>query len=80
MKIAKATPFQGKPFINMPSVYGGCTGKDILCRIPVIGKRPIQISVTGLAEGLTLKDNIISGKVAKDCEFDILITAMNLMR
>jgi len=77
MKIAKATPFQGKPFINMPSVYGGCTGKDILCRIPVIGKRPIQISVTGLAEGLTLKDNIISGKVAIDCEFDILITAMN---
>lgn len=77
MKIAKAAPFQGKPMINMPSVYGGCTGKDILCRIPVIGKRPIQISVSGLPEGLTLVNQIISGQVMQDLEFEIVITASN---
>lgn len=77
MKIAKATPFQGKPLINMPSVYGGCTGKDILCRIPVIGKRPMQISATGLPEGLTLNNQIISGRVIQDQEFEVVITASN---
>lgn len=77
MKIAKATPFLGKPVINMPSVFGACTGKDVLCRIPVIGQRPIQISVSGLADGLILKDNIITGKVMQDCEFEITVTAVN---
>ena len=52
MKIAKATPFDGAPKINMPSVYGGCIGKEILCRIPVIGKRPIKLQIEGLVEGL----------------------------
>lgn len=77
MKIAKATPFEGKPIINMPSVYGGCTEKGILCRIPVIGKRPIQITATGLAEGLKLENGIIRGVVAKDCEFTVQIHAKN---
>ena len=42
MRIAKARPFEGKPIINMPSVYGGCIGKEIICRVPVIGTRPIR--------------------------------------
>lgn len=77
MKIAKATPFEGAPIINMPAVYGGCTGKEIICRIPVIGKRPIKISVTGLAEGLKLENGIITGVVEKDCEFQVQILAEN---
>lgn len=77
MKIAKAMPFEGIPVINMPFVYGGCTGKEIICRIPVTGKRPIQISVTGLAEGLTFENGIITGVVEQDCEFNVMVTAVN---
>lgn len=77
MRIAKSKPFEGKPIINMPSVYGGCTGKEITCRIPVIGKRPINISATGLPEELKLDNGIITGFVEKDCEFQVEICAEN---
>ncbi len=77
MKIAKATPFEGAPRINMPSVYGGCIGKEMLCRIPVIGKRPIRLQVEGLPEGLYFDDGIIKGTVSEDCEFPVKITAEN---
>lgn len=77
MKIAKSTPFEGKPIINMPSVYGGCTGKEIICRIPVTGKRPIHINATGLAEGLKLENGIITGMVPNDCQFKVQISAEN---
>lgn len=77
MKIAKATPFEGAPRINMPSVYGGCTGKEMLCRIPVTGKRPIKLQVEGLAEGLYFENGIIKGTVAEDCEFPVKILAEN---
>ena len=77
MKIAKATPFEGKPMINMPSVFGGCKGKEILCRIPVTGKRPIQLEAEGLAEGLVLENGMIKGTVQEDYEFPVKITAEN---
>ncbi len=77
MKIAKATPFEGKPSIHMPSVYGGCTGKEIRCRIPVTGKRPIHITATGLVQGLMLENGIITGIVKEDCQFPIEICAEN---
>lgn len=77
MKIARAYPFEGKPVINMPSVYGGCTGKDILCRIPVTGKRPVKLSAEGLPQGLQLHNNIISGRVLENCRFKVCIKAEN---
>ena len=77
MKIAKSTPFEGKPIINMPSVYGGCTGKEMICRIPVIGKRPIYINATGLPEGLKIDNGIITGVIAQDCQFKVQIFAEN---
>lgn len=79
MKIAKARPFEGKPIINMPSVYGACIGKGILCRIPVIGERPIQITAEGLAAGLKLENGIISGCVQEDCEFEVMLHAENAL-
>ena len=45
VRIAKATPFEGKPKIMMPSVYGFSTGKEMFYRVPVIGKRPLHLSV-----------------------------------
>lgn len=77
MKIAKSTPFEGKPVIHIPGVYGGCTGKEIICRIPVTGKRPVSIDAVGLPEGLKLKNGIISGIVEEDCQFQVLIRAEN---
>ena len=61
----------------MPSVYGGCIGKEMLCRIPVIGKRPIKLQVEGLADGLYFENGIIKGTVSEDCEFPIKIIAEN---
>ena len=77
MKIAKATPFDGAPKINMPSVYGGCIGKEILCRIPVIGKRPIKLQIEGLVEGLYFQNGVIKGTISEECEFLVKITAEN---
>lgn len=76
-KIAKATPFEGKPIINAPSLYGASTGKGIMYRIPVIGKRPVKISAEGLKEGLSLKNGVITGKVNENSEFTVTIYAEN---
>lgn len=67
MKIAKSNPYEGKPIIMMPSVYGITTGKECLYRIPVLGERPIDIKIIGSLEGLKYENNIISGAISKDC-------------
>ena len=77
MKIAKAAPFEGAPKINSASVFGASTGKEFMYRIPVTGKRPIDIEAIGLKDGMKIKDGIISGKIDEDCEFDIEISAKN---
>ncbi len=77
MKIAKAAPFEGASKINSASVFGASTGKEFMYRIPVTGKRAIDIEAIGLKDGMKIKDGIISGKIDEDCEFDIEITAKN---
>ena len=77
MKIAHSVPFAGKPSIHAPSVFGASTGKPVLYRIPVTGKRPLAVSVAGLADGLSLKDGVISGSVAEDAEFFAVVRAEN---
>ncbi len=77
IKIAKASPFEGSPRINMPKIYGIVTGKEMMYRIPVTGKRPIDITVTGLADGLILENGIIRGKTKADSEFTVTVTAKN---
>ena len=77
MRIAKARPFEGKPIINMPSVYGGCIGKEIICRVPVIGTRPIRVEVQGLPQGLRLDGQVIRGTVPEGGEFRVRIAAEN---
>ena len=77
MKIAKAAPFEGAPKINSASVFGASTGKGFMYRIPVTGKRPIDIEAIGLKDGMKIKNGIISGKIDEDCEFDIEISAKN---
>jgi len=76
-EIAKAQPFEGKPSINLATVYGASPKKPILLRIPVTGKRPIAYGAVGLPKGLTLDGNVISGSVSREGNYEITLTAEN---
>lgn len=79
LKIAKATPHEGKPKIMMPSVYGFSKGKEMFYTVPVIGKRPIRISVLNLPDGLMFSNGRFSGKIDVDAEFYITVVAENAL-
>ena len=76
-RIAKATPFEGKPRINLPSVYGATPGKPFLLRIAATGERPIDFSVENLPEGLILDGTILSGRAPAEGRYEIVVTARN---
>ncbi len=76
-KIAQAAPFEGTPKINMPSIIGASGGKPILIRIAVSGKRPVKYSVKSLPKGLTLRENIISGVIENNGDYEITVEAEN---
>lgn len=76
-KIAVAKPFEGKVKINAPSVFGASPAKPIIFRIPVTGERPVTYGAEGLPAGLALKDNIITGAVEKEGDYEITLTAEN---
>ena len=77
IKIASANPFEGAPQINMASIIGASSNKPILFRIPVTGKRPIKYSAKNLPNGLFLKDNILSGVVNIEGNYEIILEAEN---
>ena len=76
-EIAIATPFEGAPHINLCSHYGASPKKPILLKIPVTGERPIKYSAEGLPSGLTLNENIISGSVEREGDYEIVLVAEN---
>ena len=76
-KIAHATPFSGAPKINLASIFGASPNKPFMLRIPATGERPMQFSAQGLPEGLALKDNIITGSVLKEGNYEVTLTAKN---
>jgi alpha-galactosidase len=67
------------PVINGPAVLGAMAGHPILYRIPVSGVRPVIYSASGLPKGLTLdaKTGIISGVIAANGSYPIVLTATN---
>lgn len=77
--IAHAAPFSGAPVITAPSVYGAAPGKPFLWRIPVLGERPIRISVDGLPEGLVLVENRVSGTTSQEGCFSVTVRAANAL-
>ena len=77
IKIAKATPFEGAPKINLPRIIGGSSGKPILFRIPVTGKRPIEYSAQNLPNGLILDGNILKGKVEENGGYEFTLVVKN---
>ena len=76
-KIAIAKPFEGKPKINIASVFGASPNKPFILRIPVTGQRPIKYGAENLPAGLTLEDNIITGAVLNEGDYKITLTAEN---
>ena len=78
-KIAIAKPFEGMPKINIASVFGASPNKPFILRIPVTGQRPIKYGAEKLPEGLSLKDNIITGAVLSEGDYEIVLTAENAL-
>ena len=78
-KIAEFKPFSGAPKINIASVYGASPNKPFLLRIPVTGERPISYGAQNLPEGLELEDNIITGSVVSEGDYEITLTAENAL-
>lgn len=78
-KIATAAPFTGAPKINFASVFGASPNKPFILRIPVTGQRPITYGVKNLPEGLSLNNNIITGAVAHEGNYEITLTAENTL-
>ncbi|MBE7047014.1 MAG: hypothetical protein E7396_06315 [Ruminococcaceae bacterium] len=78
-EIAIAKPFEGKPQINMPDLFGASPNKPVILRIPVTGQRPITYSVKNLPDGLTLNNNIITGKVKEKGEYKVIFIAENTL-
>ena len=76
-KIAPATPFSGAPKINLASIFGASPNKPFLLRIPVTGERPIRYDAQNLPDGLTLRDNIITGQVSEAGVYEIMLSAEN---
>ena len=72
-------PPPAEPRINGPKVYGVHPGSPFIYRIPATGERPMTFSTVGLPEGLTLdpSSGIITGKIVKEGEYEVEISAQN---
>lgn len=74
------SPFEGKPRLNHPSVYGASPGKPFFFLLPCAGERPIRFSIDpALPDGLSLDpcQGIISGKCPYALDKTFLIHAQN---
>ena len=72
-------PEERKPRFNGPAVFGVRPGNPLLFRIPVTGEKPMEVSASGLPEGVTFdaEKHILAGSVAKAGDYEILFTATN---
>ena len=72
-------PAPESPRINGPARYGNRTGSPFLYRIPVTGKRPVEFSVEGLPDGLSLDpvSGIIKGMISERGTYEMIIKAKN---
>jgi hypothetical protein len=72
-------PAPERPRINGPRVYGVRPGHELLYRVPVTGRRPLNLEADGLPAGLTLDKTtgIITGKIKKSGDYPVHLTAHN---
>jgi alpha-galactosidase len=68
-----------QPRLNNPLVYGCRPSKPFIYRIPCQGTRPIEFSVKGLPQGLSLntQTGIITGTSPARGEYKLIIVAKN---
>src|SRR5574344_448624 len=73
-------PNEGSPLLNTPQVTANRANTEFVYAIPTFGERPIQWSVEGLPEGLSLdaKEGIISGTTSSEGDYYLKITAKNV--
>ncbi len=73
------TPVNLKPRINGASVVGANAGHDFVFRVPVTGKTPVKVTVSGLPAGLKFDatSRAISGKAPAKGEYHLVVTAEN---
>jgi len=73
------TPDNMKPRINGASVIGANPHRDFIFRVPVTGKPPVKVDVTGLPAGLDYdsKNRTITGKAPAKGVYEIIVTAAN---
>src|ERR1035438_4968301 len=67
------------PRINGPSVFGIRPGHPVLYHVPVTGERPMEVSVEGLAEGLTFDParGVLTGTLSKPGSQLVTLRAKN---
>ena len=72
-------PAPAQPRINGPTVFGVRPGSPLLYTIPATGERPIEFSVEGLPEGLTVDaaTGQIRGSVKKAGVHPVVLRAKN---
>ena len=74
------TPEVGRePCINGPSVLGVRPNHDFLFRLPVSGVRPMHYCVSGLPEGVALREDegILSGRISRPGNYPMTVFASN---
>jgi alpha-galactosidase len=72
-------PAADSPQINGPQVYGAGANRFFLYKVPVTGKRPMNITADGLPPGLSIDQTtgIISGKSPKKGDYPVVLRAEN---
>ena len=78
-EIAISKPFEGAPKINLPDIFGASPNKPFILKIAVTGERPIKYSADNLPDGLVLENGIITGSVAEEGIYPIVLKAENAM-
>jgi len=73
------TPENTKPRINGASVVGANPHRAFIFRVPVTGKAPVRVEVTGLPAGLIYdaKNRSITGKAPAKGVYPVTVTAEN---
>lgn len=68
-----------EPRINGAGVYAVRPGSPVIYRLPVTGKRPMILSVSGLPQGLSFdeKQGVISGEIAQSGTYPVELNAKN---
>lgn len=76
-KIAHAAPLAGAPRITAADVFGASPKKPLLWRIPVLGQRPMRLTVTDLPSCLSAEGQIVRGISPDAGEYTVTIRAEN---